>query len=454
MSRTARLPRLELRRRRASARARRGWRATSRAAAPRSSFGTSSRLPMISTGIALANAAIRSTSAPRPRAAIASSRLSTRSTRRAFHRRDVTGRQRAGDQLAHARVQRRIVEDQARRVVLEERRGAVLGQELLALVGAEGRRVLVDGDDVGVAAQEHAAVGHALHRRVLAQGAVGRERVVVEGVGQALQVEVVGKGAVVGRHGQSLRAGAAWNMSESVAPRERVRRYARAVSRARRSPSWPRSTGKSSSRGRPRGLGRARRRRRAAHAARQGLRRRLPARARRAHRHLRQRHGRARADRRRRCRRAARRLGRRRRTLTPPQRERAGFAEGDGLPRRLDRRFPARRAARRAIAGDDRGRPRGDEAHARGSAGGLASGSSRRRDLDATPTRCGRCRVRPARRRVVSGRPSRPTTSSPPCLTGRASRRRPRSRHPAGSRSRPASSTITTAHASGATACR
>ena len=77
------------------------------------------------------------------------------------------------------------------------------GNELLVLVGAEGRRVLVDGDDVGVAAEEDAAVGHALDRRVLAQRAVGRVRVVVEAVGQPLQVEVFGEVAVVGHGGKS-----------------------------------------------------------------------------------------------------------------------------------------------------------------------------------------------------------------------------------------------------------
>ena len=130
---------------------------------------------MISTGIALAKAAIRSISAPRPRAAIDVEQAVDALDQALLHRRDVARRQRAGDQAAHARVQRRIVEDQAGRVVLEQRRGAVLRQELLVLVGAEGRGVLVDGDDVGVAAEEDAAVGHALDRRVLAQGAVGRD---------------------------------------------------------------------------------------------------------------------------------------------------------------------------------------------------------------------------------------------------------------------------------------
>jgi hypothetical protein len=94
-------------------------------------------------------------------------------------------------------VQRRVVEDEAGRVVLVQRARAVLRGEFLVLVRAEGRSVLVDGDDVGVAGQEDAAVRHAPDRLVLAQGPVGRERVVVEVVGQALQVEA---GGDVGGH--------------------------------------------------------------------------------------------------------------------------------------------------------------------------------------------------------------------------------------------------------------
>ena len=41
---------------------------------------------------------------------------------------------------------------------------AVLGRELALLVGGEGGRVLVDGDAVGVAGQEIAAVGQPVHR--------------------------------------------------------------------------------------------------------------------------------------------------------------------------------------------------------------------------------------------------------------------------------------------------
>ena len=55
------------------------------------------------------------------------------------------GVKRAGDDAAHARVQRRVVEDQAGGVVLEEQAVAVLGRELALLVGGVGVRVLVDG---------------------------------------------------------------------------------------------------------------------------------------------------------------------------------------------------------------------------------------------------------------------------------------------------------------------
>jgi hypothetical protein len=264
---------------------------------------------MISTGIALAKAAIRSISAPRLARRHHVEQAVDALDQALLHRGDVARRQRPGDQPAHARVQRRVVEDEARRVVLEQRRRAVLREELLVLVRAEGRRVLVDGDDVGVAAEEDAAVRQALDRRVLAQRAVGRVRVVVEAVGQTLQVERFGEVAGVG-HAASLRSGE-WRDAgcervrtasaggprcagplrrwrgrgdatgtdrgtmasvhrEIVIARPRPRSGTRSPTSARCTRGWPR------------------------------LRHRLPPRARRARRHLRQRHGRARADRRRR----------------------------------------------------------------------------------------------------------------------------------------------------------
>ena len=82
-----------------------------------------------------------------------------------FHVGNRAPRQRAHDQLAHARVQRRVVEHQAGRVVLQQRRaGAVLGRELHLLVGAEGLRVAIHRHEVGIAREEVRAVGHALDR--------------------------------------------------------------------------------------------------------------------------------------------------------------------------------------------------------------------------------------------------------------------------------------------------
>ena len=78
----------------------------------------------------------------------------------------------ADDRAPDARVQRRIVEDQARRVVLEERRRAVFGAELLFLVGAECFEVPIHRHDVFVAGQEPGAVRHVLDRLVVAQCAI------------------------------------------------------------------------------------------------------------------------------------------------------------------------------------------------------------------------------------------------------------------------------------------
>src|SRR6185437_17099085 len=72
---------------------------------------------------------------------------------------------------------------------LEQRRRAVLGKELLVLVGAERGDVLVHGDDVRVPGQEDAAAGQPLDGLVLAQSPVGGKRIVVEGFGQPLQIE-------------------------------------------------------------------------------------------------------------------------------------------------------------------------------------------------------------------------------------------------------------------------
>ena len=90
-----------------------------------------------------------------------------------LHVGDGARRKRPGDDPAHARVQRRIIEDEARRVVLVKQAGAVLGPVLALLVGGIGGRILVDGDAIGIAGEKIAAIGHSVHRRVLAQRVVG-----------------------------------------------------------------------------------------------------------------------------------------------------------------------------------------------------------------------------------------------------------------------------------------
>ncbi len=115
---------------------------------------------------------------------------------------DGAARQRPHDQLAHARVQRRVVEDEAGGVVLVQRgAGAVLGPELDVLVGAEGGRVAVDRDQVRVPGQEPAAIRHGAHRLARAQGGVDRVRVGQEVRRQPAQVEAGGDGlGALARH--------------------------------------------------------------------------------------------------------------------------------------------------------------------------------------------------------------------------------------------------------------
>ena len=93
---------------------------------------------------------------------------------------DDAGRQGPIDEPAHARVQRRIVEDQARRVVFVERRVAELRLELHLLVGAEAHDVLIDALHVGVARKEETVVRQVADRLCFAQIAIGRIRIVVE----------------------------------------------------------------------------------------------------------------------------------------------------------------------------------------------------------------------------------------------------------------------------------
>src|SRR6185312_10637130 len=83
----------------------------------------------------------------------------------------------------------RIVEDEARRVVLVEQGGSVFRRELLLLVGGKGARVLVGGDQIIVARQEIRAVRHPLDRIVLPQRAIGRVGVFVKFGRQLLEIE-------------------------------------------------------------------------------------------------------------------------------------------------------------------------------------------------------------------------------------------------------------------------
>ena len=98
--------------------------------------------------------------------------------------------ERAHDQLAHARVQRRVVEHQAGGMVREQGRAhAILGAKLDLLVRTEHLRVAVDRHHIVVAREQPAAIGHATHRRVAAQCVVHRVGVVVERPRQGAQIQ-------------------------------------------------------------------------------------------------------------------------------------------------------------------------------------------------------------------------------------------------------------------------
>ena len=166
--------------------------ATSRAAAPRSACGTSSRLPITSTGMRAAKSSIRSGAS-----SVSHAVEQPVDQRRdaGFHARDGALAQGAHHQPAHARVQRRIVEHEAGGVVLEQRRVAELRHELAPLVGA-GARVAVQRGHVVVAREQQHAGRQLVHRRALAQRGVERVGVVDEPgrrIGEA-------EGAKVERH--------------------------------------------------------------------------------------------------------------------------------------------------------------------------------------------------------------------------------------------------------------
>ena len=76
-------------------------------------------------------------------------------------------------------------------MVFVERAVAIFGAKLLALVGGEGRRVLIERDQIVVAGQEQRAIGQTLDRLGLAQGAIDGIGVEVEFLPQPAQVEVL-----------------------------------------------------------------------------------------------------------------------------------------------------------------------------------------------------------------------------------------------------------------------
>ena len=160
----------------------------------RSSCGTPSRLPMISTGMA---PAIVIDQVDRPPCGQTVEQAIHERDQARLHRGDVPLRQRADDRAPHAGVQRRIVEDEARRMVLEERRRAVLRTEFEFLVRAPQLRIAVDRNDVVVAGQEPGAVRHSLDRRAFPQRAVVRIRIRVIIVGQMREIELRGALGVV-----------------------------------------------------------------------------------------------------------------------------------------------------------------------------------------------------------------------------------------------------------------
>jgi hypothetical protein len=107
-----------------------------------------------------------------------------------FHPGDDAVRQRHLDRAAHMGVQRRIVEHETGGVMGKQRRIAVFRAELDLLVGGEHARIAVDRVAIAPARDQVGAVRHAMHRVVLTQRAVVRERIVDEVRRQALEVEI------------------------------------------------------------------------------------------------------------------------------------------------------------------------------------------------------------------------------------------------------------------------
>jgi len=139
-----------------------------------------------------------------------------------------------GQKLAHARVQRRVVEHQAGRVVAIERRAdAELGAELGLLVGAHAGVAIADRD-VGVAREKDAAVRQALQRREAAQRMVVGERIVEKSPLERCQIEPPGEGLgfVLGQFDQATSQSWASVRANTVRPA------------ALRGPSWASAGGR------------------------------------------------------------------------------------------------------------------------------------------------------------------------------------------------------------------
>ena len=99
-------------------------------------------------------------------------------------------RERGREQPAHPRVIGRVVEDEARRVMLVEQAVGKIRPEVEPLVRAPGVHVAIDRKAIVVAGEEARAIGHAMDRVELAERAIGRIGVVEEFRTQPAQIEL------------------------------------------------------------------------------------------------------------------------------------------------------------------------------------------------------------------------------------------------------------------------
>jgi hypothetical protein len=99
-----------------------------------------------------------------------------------------TRRQRPDDGATHMGVQRQIVEDESRRVMLKQQGRAKFGRELDLLVRGKSPCILVDRLTVPIPRDEVDAVRHAVHRVVTAQHVIAGKRIIDEILGQMAQI--------------------------------------------------------------------------------------------------------------------------------------------------------------------------------------------------------------------------------------------------------------------------